>query len=413
MQLHYTEQWRPRHWMLPLTMLGIAIMAVFILKTYAGEAKHFLPSVSFIWQKIFNDLNIINVILLIDWILFWFMLVGASIIIPFFIYKSIMFLKVGAHQVSEKCNIETSGWFGMSITLAMFANVSGFAVIMLFGLTKQQDDVLWPFWLAYNLIIALLTLFQYFLYRRYISSSKEVSDKQHSFIVPFALAFMGLNLAGPGAFSSNELVAQISLITSLSMMTFSVFVFWQKRNSFLQGFKSIISLPNNLKADEQKIIWAQQVNFSTALTVINVWQITAIRGYLNYGHNMSEFSIVTKNMMTWGVALMLPLVMFTIISMLYSGFIKHIYTAGRNYIFSLGVVCMLVSTYVMLALFTGTAVKAGLFVKYDIYWNALWSVEGVLILGTTTAVLLLLYKMVIKNNVKNWSVTDVKKALSS
>ncbi|GAB6070395.1 hypothetical protein JCM30760_14920 [Thiomicrorhabdus hydrogeniphila] len=405
LQLH---KWHPRHWLLPLTMLGLSIMTVFILKTFIPHPGYMLPT----YQQVISytsEQGFIGTLLLLDWGLFWTLLVTAALLIPLFLFKSIQFLRIGAHRVSDKNVMETAGWFGIPLSLAMFANVSAFASVMFFELNTKQDDILWPFWMAMNLLIALMALGQYIWYRQVRKTAE--NKEQFSMVVPFALGFMGLNLAGPGAFTANSVVATISISASLFFIALSMFAFLTKIPAIKEGFKQLWVKPKT--ETEQQVTWGHQVNLATGITAVNVWQIAIIRNYLNYGHNFGDFSFAFKNSLTWGLIVILPLVFIVILSFMRSGFFNHLLTASKNYLFSLGQICMFVSSYVLLTLFSGTAVKAGLIVKYGLVWNLSWTLGFVLATLTLLSVGLLLYRMVILNNIKSWQEHEVAQLLKN
>lgn len=403
MQSIHLQKWHPRHWLLPLTMLGLSIMTVFILKTYVPHKGHMLPSADQFYAHYHQVDGLTGVLLLMDWYLFWALFIAAAFLLPFFMLKSIEFLRAGAHRLTDRNVMETAGWFGVPLSLAMFGNVSGFASVMLFGLDTHQDDILWPFFMVYNLVIAMMALFQFVWYRQIRHQADNAT--QHSMVVPFAIGFMGLNLAGPGAFTGDATLATVSMSASLLFLGISVFSFLQKIPALADGFKHLFARPEDTASQQR--IWGHQVNLATAITAVNVWQITLVRNYLNYGHNFSDFSIAFKNSLTWGIGLVLPLVVLVVIGFIRSGFLRHLFTASRNYLFSLGQICMLVSSYVLTALFTGTAVKAGLIAKYGTVWNLAWTLEALLGLLTLAAVGMLFYRMVLRGNVQSWQAHEV------
>jgi len=402
----HLQKWHPRHWLLPLTILGLSIMTVFILKTFIPHPGNMLPTYQQVVSYTSNQ-GLLGTLLYLDWVLFWTLLSTATLLIPLFLFKSLQFLRNGAHRVSDKNVMETAGWFGIPLSLAMFANVTAFASVMFFELNTKQDDILWPFWMAMNLVIALMALGQYIWYRQVRKTAE--NKEQFSMIVPFAIGFMGLNLAGPGAFTENNLIATISISASLFFVALSIFSFISKLSAVKDGFKNLWVKPKTDK--EQQVVWGHQINLATAITAVNVWQISIIRNYLNYGHNFGDFSIAFKNSLTWGLIVILPLVFIVLIALLRSGFFSHLFTASKNYLFSLGQICMLVSSYVLLALFSGTAVKAGLIVKYGLVWNISWSIGFALATLTLIAVALLLYRMVVLNNIQSWKEHEVTQLL--
>jgi hypothetical protein len=74
---------------------------------------------------------------------------------------------------------------------------------------------------------------------------------------------------------------------------------------------------------------------------------------------------------------------------------------------------MLVSSYVMTAMFTGTAAKAGIIAKYGLVWNVAWVLELFLATLTLLGVGLLLYRMVLRNNIQSWQTEEVSRVLKS
>ncbi|WP_321325659.1 TsoY family (seleno)protein [Thiomicrorhabdus sp.] len=406
----FLQKWHPRHWLLPLGIMGTSIMLVFILNIFVPHKGYFLPSItqvdSFIEQSNFFAALAIN----LTWWLFWALLAIATILIPYFLYKSIQFLKSGAHQISDKNAMETAGWFGVSLTLAMFGNVTSFATVMFFELNAKADDFIWPFWLAYNTAIALMALFQYIWYRQ----AKQQADQpeQSSMVVPFALGFMGLNLAGPGAMGSHDVVVSISIFLSIGFMLLSMYAWLTKLATFKKDSKALFAYKNDNTDATKTKNWSQLMNFGTAVTTFNVWLITSVRNYLNYGHHFSEFELATKNMITWGAAITVPIALLVLFLLWKRGFFAHLFKAQQPLVFSLGLICMLVSSYVITALYTMTALKLGLIAKGSGIIYLLIGVETILLSVTVFSVIALIYRMIIKQNVQCWKNEEVQQHLT-
>ncbi len=404
----HLQKWHPRHWLLPLTLGGLAIMTMFILKTYVPHPGAMLPDYAQLYSYAQTQ-GFIGYLLLMDWTLFWSLFIATSLLIPLFLFKSVQFLRAGAHRLSDKNVMETAGWFGLPLSLAMYMNVGAFGAVMFFGLNTKQDDILWPFWLGLDLVIALMAFGQYVWYRQIRRSAD--NPEQYSMVVPFAIGFMGLNLAGPGAFTENATVATLSMGASLTFLALSVYSFFSKLPALKHAFQHLWMRPQDEQTRTR--VWGHQINLATAITAVNVWQIILLRNYLNYGHNFGEFSIAFKNSLTWGMGIILPLVAITLLALWRSGFFNHLLTASKNYLFSLGQICMLVSSYVMTAMFTGTAAKAGIIAKYGLVWNVAWVLELFLATLTLLGVGLLLYRMVLRNNIQSWQTEEVSRVLKS
>ncbi len=408
----FLQKWHPRHWLLPLGIMGTGIMLVFILNIFVPDKGHFLPSVSQIDAFIYQSGTLAALGINITWWLFWFLLALATLLIPYFLYKSVQFLKAGAHQISDKNSMETAGWFGVSLTLAMFGNVTSFATIMFFELNKSADDIIWPFWLTYNGIIAFMALFQYLWYLKAKKSTDQ--PEQSSMVVPFALGFMGLNLAGPGAMGSYDAVVTPSIILSLGFMLLSIGVWLSKWQTFKQDLKAVFAKTDGfVNESDQATNWSQLMNFGTAVTTFNVWLITSVRNYLNYGQHFSEFELATKNMITWGAAFTVPIAITVLFLLWRRGFFAHIFNAERPMVFSLGLICMLVSSYVITALFTMTAIKLGIVAKTGMVLYLLIGIETLLLSVTLLSVIALIYRMIIKGNIQCWRNEEVQHHLTT
>jgi len=411
------QKWHPRHWLMPLGMMGTSIMLVFILKSFIPHSGHFLPA----WSQYQHHLTQLDAMaqlgLMLAWYGFWLLFALGSLLIPYFLYKSIQFLKAGGHQLSDPDPMETAGWFGVSLSLAMYGNVSAFATLMFFELSARADDVIWPFWLAYNTVIALMALSQYLWYRqtkKQRQAQGHPNATQSSMVVPFALGFMGLNLAGPGALGAHTQVVSLSLVLSLSFMVLSMGVFASKWATFKRDAKALWTQPSP-GADPtlaQSKNWGQILNFGTALTTFNVWLITSVRNYLNVGHHFAEFDLATKNMITWGGAVTVTLALVVLFTLLRRGFFHHLFQAQRPLIFSLGLICMLVSSYVVTALFTGTALKTGLLMVDSTAFIGLMALEVTLLSLNLLLVSALIYRMVIKGNIQCWQADEVNQILN-
>lgn len=411
MSLNYSQHWHPRHWLMPLGLMGTSIMLVFILNVFVPHKGFFLPSADQVVTYIDQQAFIASTLMTLVWIGFWTILTIAAVMIPYFIYKSVTFLKAGAHEFSDKDVMETAGWFGIPLTLAMFGNVTSFATIMLFGLDKNADDIIWPFWLAYNTVIALMALMQFIWYRKVKARSEQ--PEKASMVVPFALGFMGLNLAGPGALGSHDAVVTTSMMLSLGFMVLSIIVFVSKLAIFKSDFVALFKSGDKNAEAMQIQNWGQLMNFGTAITTFNVWIITSVRNYLNLGHNFAEFDLAIKNSITWSGGLTVPLALLVIALLWKRGFFSYLFNATKPLVFSLGLICMLVSSYVVTALFTMTAIKLGLVVKGGVVMYALLSIEGLLLLVTLATVAALVYRMILKNNVQCWSSQAVKARMAS
>lgn len=406
------QKWHPRHWLLPLGMMGTSIMLVFVLNVFIPHKGHFLPSLSQFSAHLAAVDSLSFVGLTLAWYGFWALFILGSLMIPYFLYKSIQFLKASAHRLSDSNPMETAGWFGVSLSLAMYGNVSAFATIMFFEMNAKADDLIWPFWLAYNTVIALMALAQYVWYRnlkKRLKSQEHAAAEQASMVIPFALGFMGLNLAGPGALGSHDEVVGLSLALSLGFMSLSIIVFLSKFAVFKRDAKALFTplQKSQISEAERSSNWAQIINFGTAITAFNVWLITSVRNYLNYGHHFSEFDFATKNMITWGAGVTVTLALIVLFTLWRRGFFGHLFQAQRPLIFSLGLICMLVSSYVITALFTMTALKIGL-LSYDS--ATLYAIIGVEILLLTLNLLTvsaLLYRMVLKGNIQCWQTDEV------
>ncbi|WP_028485706.1 TsoY family (seleno)protein [Thiomicrorhabdus chilensis] len=406
------QKWHPRHWLLPLGMMGTSIMLVFILNAFIPHKGHFLPSLTQFSTHLASVDGFVFWGLALAWYGFWTLFFLGSLMVPYFLYKSIQFLKASAHRLSDSNPMETAGWFGVSLSLAMYGNVSAFATIMFFELSAKADDLIWPFWLAYNTAIALMALVQYIWYRNLKTRLKRqghVAAEQASMVVPFALAFMGLNLAGPGALGSHDDVVGLSLTLSLGFMALSMIVFLSKLSVFKRDAKALFTPLQNSKMSETERSdnWAQIINFGTAVTAFNVWLITSVRNYLNYGHHFSAFDFATKNMITWGAGLTVTLALIVLFTLWRRGFFGHLFQAQRPLIFSLGLICMLVSSYVITALFTLTALKIGLLSYDSVALYAIIGVETLLLTLNLFTVAALVYRMVLKGNIQCWHTDEV------
>lgn len=408
------QKWHPRHWLMPLGMMGTSIMLVFILNIFIPHKGYFLPTVTQFQQHLATQDGLIAAGLTLAWYGFWLLFISGSLLIPFFLYKSIQFLKASAHRLADNDPMETAGWFGVSLSLAMYGNVSGFAAIMFFELSAKADDILWPFWLAYNSAIALMALAQYVWYRQIKARLKReghAAAENASMVVPFALGFMGLNLAGPGAMGSHNEVVTLSLALSLGFMALSMAVLLSKFNVFKRDAKALFA-PAPLSPGQSHNAhitrnWAQVLNFGTAVTTFNVWLITSVRNYLNYGHHFGEFELATKNMVTWGGALTVTLALLVLWVLWRRGFFGHLFRAERPLIFSLGLICMLVSSFVITALFTMTAVKTGLVAYHSPQLYALIGIESLLLAINLFTVSALVYRMVLKGNIQCWQADEI------
>ncbi|WP_178861333.1 TsoY family (seleno)protein [Thiomicrorhabdus cannonii] len=412
-ELHL-QKWYPRHWLMPLGVMGMSIMMVFVLNVFVPHKGAFLPAMDQVWQQVAAGAGLMPVVIAGAAVLFWVLYLVGTLLLVWFIYKSVQFLRAGAHQMSDRNVMETAGWFGMPLSLAMFGNVSGFAVIMLLGLDSAADDILWPFWLVYDVAIALMALFQLAWYR---ALRKQADNPEHySMVVPFAIGFMGLNLAGPGALSAEVTVSAVSMLASMLFIALSVALVWEKRAAIGSGLKALAWAIKGgqvrlAERQEQVRQWGHMMNLATAVTTFNVWQITTIRNYLNYSEQMGNFDLALKNSLTWGLVLTWPLLLLVLWAFWRSGFMAHLFDRSRKLIFTLGLICMLVSTYVLTALFTMTAAKLGWFAKYDLTWNTLWGLEAMLVGLTLATVSILVFRMLLKGNMRCWQMHEVQSQL--
>lgn len=409
------QKWHPRHWLMPLGLMGTSIMLVFVLNVFIPHKGHFLPSVTQFETHLTATQGAVYLGLTLAWYGFWLLFLFGSVLIPYFLYKSVQFLKAGAHQLSDQDPMETAGWFGVPLSLAMYGNVSAFATIMFFDLNAQADNLIWPFWLAYNTAIAFMALGQYFWYRQTKAKLKAAGHpfaEQSSMVVPFALGFMGLNLAGPGALGAHTEVVTTALILSVAFMLLSMGVFVSKLAVFKRDAAALFSAPQDASATSQAKHWGQVMNFGTAITTFNVWLITSVRNYLNIGHNFAEFELATKNMMTWGAAITVTLALLVVFTLWRRGFFGHLFQAQRPLIFSLGLVCMLVSSYVITALFTMTALKTGLLSGSGWPLYTLIGIETLLLTTTLFTVAALVYRMVFRGNIQCWQADEISQILT-
>ncbi|MBN2646662.1 MAG: hypothetical protein JXR44_02630 [Thiotrichales bacterium] len=416
MQIIAQQKWHPRHWLMPLGMMGTSIMLVFILNVFIPHKGYFLPSITQYQTHIASLDGASQLGLMLAWYGFWLLFILGSLLIPYFIYKSVQFLKAGAHQLSDQDPMETAGWFGIPLSLAMYGNVSAFATIMFFELNGKQDDVLWPFWLAYNTAIALMAFAQFIWYhqnKKALAKSKHPAANNHSMVVPFALGFMGLNLAGPGALGSHNEVVTLSLILSMSFIGLSVAVFFSKFSTFKRDAAALWLKPSDNESAQVNKNWGQILNFGTAITTFNVWMITSVRNYLNYSHNFAGFELATKNMITWGGGITVTLAFLVIITLARRGFFAHLFQAQRPLIFSLGLVCMLVSSFVLTALFGMTALKLGIIEAYSLELYALLTLEAVLLSLNLFVVSALVYRMVLRGNIQCWQTHEIRQLTQS
>ncbi|MGM0952691.1 MAG: TsoY family (seleno)protein [Pseudomonadota bacterium] len=408
------QKWNPRHWLMPLGLMGTSIMLVFILKIFIPHKGHFLPSMDQYSAHLLASEGLVQLGLSLTWYGFWLLFILGSLLIPYFILRSVQFLRAGGHNLSDRDPMETAGWFGIPLSLGMYGNVSSFAVIIFFGLNNQADDIIWPFWLAYDLTVAALalTLFVWYLKARARQNQASPdSAEQASMVVPFTLGFMALNIAGPGALSGHTAVTATSLVVSLVFVTLSAGVFLGYFRVFRRDFVALLPWRTNLNdRTSQEKSWAQIMNFGTAITTFNVWMIAMVRNYLNYGHHFAEFNLAIKNMITWGAAGTVTLALLVLLALWRNGFFRHLFQEQRPLIFSLGLVCMLVSSYVVTALFTTTALKTGLLSSPILY--GIVAVEALLLFVNLFVVAALVYRMVIRGNIQNWQAEEIRHLLA-
>lgn len=401
---------------MPLGLMGTSIMLVFILKIFVPHKGHFLPSMEQYSAHLLASEGLVHFGLLLTWYGFWLLFVVGSLLIPYFILRSIQYLRAGGHHLSDSDPMETAGWFGIPLSLGMYGNVSSFAAIIFFGLSAKADDIIWPFWLAYDLAVAALALILFAWYLKTRSRLKGASadnSQQASMVVPFSLGFMALNIAGPGALGGHTVVTVTSLVASLVFVALSMGVFVSYFRVFRRDFMALTpwhSGPSDRAAQEKT--WAQVMNFGTAITTFNVWMIAIVRNYLNFGHHFADFSLATKNMITWGAAGTVTLALLVIFALWRNGFFRHLFQEQRPLIFSLGLVCMLVSSYVVTALFTSTALKTGLLSTQSPFLYGIVAVETLLLVVNLFVVAALVYRMLIRGNIQSWQADEVRRALT-
>ncbi|WP_417517276.1 TsoY family (seleno)protein [Marinobacter sp.] len=409
------RKWHPRHWLLPLGLMGTSIMLVFVLNIFVPHKGHFLPSVDQYNAHLLASEGLVHLGLLLTWYSFWFLFIFGSLLIPYFILRSVQFLRAGGHNLSDQDPMETAGWFGIPLSLGMYGNVSSFAAVIFFGLNNQADDIIWPFWLAYDLAVAALALTLFVWYLKARARLKEASGSsanQASMVVPFSLGFMALNIAGPGALGEHTALTATSLVVSLVFVVLSAGVFLSYFRVFRGDFMALLSSRASLNdRTSQEKIWAQVMNFGTAITTFNVLMIAMVRNYLNYGHHFAEFDLATKNLITWGAAGTVTMALLVLLALWRNGFFRHLFQEQRPLIFSLGLVCMLVSSYVITALFTTTALKTGLLSSQSPLLYGIVGVEALLLLVNLFVVAALVYRMIIRGNIQSWQADEISHLL--
>lgn len=156
----------------------------------------------------------------------------------------------------------------------------------------------------------------------------------------------------------------------------------------------------------------QNPKFGTAVTTLNVLMIVSVRNYLNYGHHFADFNLATKNMVTWGAGGTVALALFVLFALWRNGFFRHLFQEQRPLIFSLGMVCMLVSSYVVTALFTTTALQTGLLSKSSLMLYGIIGVEALLLIVNLFVVAALVYRMVVRGNIQSWKAEEVSHQIS-
>jgi len=395
--------------------MGTSIMLIFVLKVFVPHKGHFAPSVDQFNAQLASLDGLAYIGMWLAWYGFWLLFVVGTLLIPYFLLRSVQFLKAGGHHLSDRDPMETAGWFGIPLSLGMYGNVSSFAVIILFGLDAKADDIIWPFWLAYDLVVGALAVFLFVWYRKAQAGHRQShpeSAGQASMVVPFSLGFMALNIAGPGALGSHTGVTVTSLVVSLAFVALSVGVFLSYFRVFARDVGALFSKRAAL-GDRvcQEKNWAQILNVGTAVTTFNVWMIAMVRNYLNYGHHFAEFDLATKNMIAWGASGTVALAMLVLFALWRNGFFRHLFQEQRPLIFSLGLVCMLVSSYVITALFTTTALKLGLLSLQSPILYGLVGVEALLLVVNLFVVAALTYRMAIRGNIQPWQAEEVGQLL--
>ena len=407
------QKWRPRHWLMPLGLMGTSIMLVFVLKIFVPHKGHFLPSLEQFNAHMAASEGLVYAGLMATWFGFWLLLILGSLLIPYFLLRSVQFLRAGGHFLSDRDVMETAGWFGIPLSLGMYGNVSSFATIMFFGLDSQADNIIWPFWLAYNLAVGALALGLFFWHLTSESLQSHQNSSEASMVIPFSLGFMALNIAGPGALGQNTAVTVIALSISLAFSLLSLAVFLSYARVLGRDFGVLLNAcfrKQDPACKEKR--WAQIMNFGTAVTTVNVLMIASVRNYLNYGHHFSEFSLATKNMVTWGAAGTVTMALLVLFALWRNGFFRHLFREKQPLVFSLGMVCMLVSSYVITALFTTTALKTGLLDGGSPLVYGIVGVEALLLITNLLVVTALIYRMVIRGNIQGWHPEDVNRLLA-
>ncbi len=158
--------------------------------------------------------------------------------------------------------------------------------------------------------------------------------------------------------------------------------------------------------------WARVMNFGTAVTTLNVWMIAMVRNYLNYGKHFGEFDLATKNMIAWGGASgTVALALLVLFSLWRNGFFRHLFQEQRPLIFSLGLVCMMVSSYVITALFTTTALATGLLSFNSLALYGIVGIEGLLLMVNLFVVAALTYRMAIRGNIQTWQASEIRQLI--
>lgn len=407
------QKWRPRHWLMPLGLMGTSIMLVFVLKIFVPHKGHFLPSVEQFNAHMATVEGLAYPSLLTAWFCFWLLFILGSLLIPYFLLRSVQFLRAGGHFLSDRDVMETAGWFGIPLSLGMYGNVSSFATIMFFGLDTQADNILWPFWLTYNLAVAALALVLFFWHLTTESQQTNKASKEASMVVPFSLGFMALNIAGPGALGQHTAVTVTALAMSLAFSMLSLAVFLSYFRVFRRDFGVLLrSFSGQQNPTPKEKRWAQLMNFGTAVTTLNVLMIASVRNYLNYGHHFADFSLATKNMVTWGAAGTVTLALLILFALWRTGFFHHLFKEQRPAISSLGMVCMLVSSYVLTALFATTALKTGLLSSNSPLLYGIIGIEALLLITNMLVVAALIYRMVIRGNIQNWQPEEVNRLMA-
>ncbi|MBW3197121.1 TsoY family (seleno)protein [Marinobacter nauticus] len=409
------QKWHPRHWLMPLGLMGTSIMLIFILKVFIPHKRHFAPSVEQFNAQLASLDGLAFLGIWLSWYGFWLLFIVGSLLIPYFILRSVQYLRAGGHQLSDSDPMEAAGWFGLPLSLGMYGNVSLFATIIIFGLDTKADNLLLPFWLAYDLVVAALALILLSWYAKARAQLKRAypeREEQASMVVPFSLGFMALNIAGPGALGEHVAVTATSLAASMAFLVLSAWVFFSYFRVFRQDMGALFSLREAVSDREaQEKSWARVMNFGTAVTTLNVWMIAMVRNYLNYGKHFGEFDLATKNMIAWGASGTVVLALLVLFALWRNGFFRHLFQEQRPLIFSLGLVCMMVSSYVITALFTTTALATGLLSSDSLALYGIVGIEGLLLMINLFVVAALTYRMAIRGNIQTWQANEIRQLI--